>query len=282
MRARGAADLRAAGRPGVGLLARLLARLLAGLLARLLAGLLAAGLLAGCAEGRQPGTDTLDVLAAASLSGAFEEIAEQFEAEHPGVEVRLSIGSSAALARQVLEGAPADVLATADLATMEVAEGGGGVRDPASFATNRMVLVAPVAGPVEIDTIEDLDRGDVTFAACAEPAPCGEVAGRLLTRNRVATPPVSLEPDVRAVLARVLGGEVDAGLVYATDAEEADGEVVTVAVPGSASELNTCALAVTEEADDAALARDWVALVTSARGQRSLREAGFGAPPESS
>ena len=239
-------------------------------------------LLAGCggSEGAAT-TNTLDVLAASSLAGTFQQLAERFEADHPGVDVRLSTASSAALAQQVLEGAPADVLATADLATMQTAEEGGGVEESAVFATNRMILVAPADGPA-VGGVEDLDAGELAFVTCVESAPCGEVAGRLLAQNKVASRPVSLEADVKAVMAKVLGGEVDAGFVYATDAAEAGDRVVSVAVPGSAAALNTYAIAVTDQADDAGLAREWVDLVTGAPGRRVLRAAGFGAAPESS
>ena len=231
--------------------------------------------LAGCAGGAED-TRTLDVLAAASLTGTFETLAAEFEKEHPGVEVRLSFGSSATLAQQVLEGAPADVLATADLVTMETAADGGGVRDPRVFASNRMVLVttAEKSGPVR--AIGDLDDAGVTFVSCVESAPCGKVADRLLTENDVRTPPVSLEPDVRAVLTKVLSREVDAGLVYVTDAEEAADDVRAVPVPGSAEQLTSYALAVTEGADDPEAARLWTAYVLGDPGRRVLDDAGFG------
>jgi molybdate transport system substrate-binding protein len=220
---------------------------------------------------------TLDVLAAASLTGAFEELAEELEADHPDIDVRLSFGSSAALAQQVLEGAPADVLATADLATMATAVEGDGAADPVAFATNRMVLVTPRGDDGPVDGFEDLDDPATTFAACVESAPCGAVAARLLEENQVERRPVSLEADVKAVLTKVLGGEVDAGLVYETDALAAGDRVRSVPVPGSGAVLTTCTVAVTSRADDPEAAQQFVALVTGDRGRQVLTRAGFGA-----
>jgi molybdate transport system substrate-binding protein len=255
---------------------------------RLASWALALAVLAGCAtgcaaaggeasgDGGAGGSRTLDVLAAASLTGTFEALADEFEDAHPEVEVRLSFGSSAALAQQLLEGAPADVLATADLATMQTAEDGGAVADPTVFATNRMVLVTSADGATPIRDIGDLEDEEVTFVTCVESAPCGAVAARLLAANDVDTPPVSLEADVRAVLAKVLSREVDAGLVYVTDAESAAADARSLPVPGSAEQLTSYAVAVTTEADDREAAEQWVSLVTGDRGRQLLDDAGFG------
>ncbi|HET6563664.1 MAG TPA: molybdate ABC transporter substrate-binding protein [Marmoricola sp.] len=230
-------------------------------------------LLASCGSGGSDGQRTLDVLAAASLTGAFERLAADFEDDHPGVDVRISLGSSATLARQVVEGAPADVLATADERTMQVAADGGGVTDPVQFATNEMVLVTTAANPAGIRSIEDLE--DTGYVVCVETAPCGVVAAALLERNEISNPPLSYQSDVKAVEQLVLADEVDAGLVYASDAAAHPDRLLALPVPGSAEHRNPYLVAVTEQSDDPGPADAWVELLTGDRGRAVLAEEGF-------
>ena len=229
---------------------------------------------AGSAEGG--GNRTLDVLAASSLTETFGTLADTFEDQHPGVDVRLVLESSTTLANQVDEGAPADVLATADEASMQLVLDAGNAEDAEPFATNELVLVTPADNPAGIRSLADLDDADVAFVACVETAPCGALAEQLLAENEVMNDPRSLEVDVKAVLAKVTSGEADAGLVYASDARAAGTDVVTLPVPGSGRARNSYLVAVVDQADDAALARDWVDLVLSSKGQQVLGEAGFG------
>lgn len=221
------------------------------------------------------GENTLTVLAAASLSGTFRELAERFEADHPGVQVRLAFDSSATLARQAVEGAPADVLATADSETMR--EAGPAVAGEAQvFATNTMVLVTPAGNPAGVSGIDDL-AGRTAYVVCVPSAPCGRVARSLLDAAGVTASPASLEVDVRGVLARVTEGEADAGIVYATDARRAGGEVERIEVPGAGSEATACSIATLRQARHPELARAFAALVRSGEGRRLLAAAGFGA-----
>jgi molybdate transport system substrate-binding protein len=249
---------------------------------RLAVGLAAVCLLAGCSGGTTDaaGSDdggTLTVLAAASLTESFTELADIYEKEHPGVDVRLAFDSSATLAGQVREGAPADVLATADAPTMrEVSDAGVAVGEPSLFATNTMVLVVPAANPARISAFADLEG--TTYVTCATSAPCGALAESLLDLNHVATEPRSLEVDVKAVLNKVVLDEADAGLVYATDAVAAGDKVEVVEIPNSSEAVNSYLVAVMEQSEDRRLARDWVDLVLSGEGRSVLERAGFGPP----
>ena len=233
----------------------------------------------GAGGGSEDGEErTLDVLAAASLTESFEELAEAFEADHPGVEVRLVLESSSTLATQVNEGAPADVLATADERSMQLVLDAGSAEESELFASNQLVLVTPTDNPALITEFEDLDDPDVAYVACVETAPCGALAARLLDENGVEADPRSLEVDVKAVLAKVTSNEVDAGLVYTTDAFAASSEVTTWPIPGSEDALTVYPIAVVEQADEPELAAEWVELVLSAEGQQLLADAGFGPP----
>ncbi|HEU4811787.1 MAG TPA: molybdate ABC transporter substrate-binding protein [Nocardioides sp.] len=220
---------------------------------------------------------TITVLAASSLTETFTELADAFEADHPGVHVKLAFDSSATLAQQAVDGAPADVLATADTATMDSAQDAL-ANDPELFATNTMVLVTPAGNPADVSGFADLANGDVTFVACVPTAPCGKVAAALLDDNAITLPPASLEVDVKSVLAKVTSDEADAGLVYATDAVAAGDEVESFEIPHAQEELTSYPIATLSQAQDDALAREFVDLVTSAEGRQVLDDAGFGAP----
>lgn len=223
---------------------------------------------------------TLDVLAAASLTESFGSLAEEFEAEHPAVDVRLVLESSATLAAQVSEGAPADVLATADQTSMQRVLDAGDAERADVFATNELVLVTPTHNPALITGIEDLDDPAVSYVTCVETAPCGALAARLLAENGVRADPRSLEVDVKAVLAKVTSDEADAGLVYATDAFAARSQVTTWPVPGADEALTEYPIAVVDQSDEPELAAAWVDFVLADEGQEVLSRAGF-LPPGS-
>lgn len=217
--------------------------------------------------------DTLTVLAAASLADPFTTLAESFEQAHPGVDVRLALGSSATLAQQTLDGAPADVLATADAATMEQAA--PALAGPAhTFATNRLSLAVPADNPAGIEQPRDLRRPGVQLVACVETAPCGALAADVL--NDLGATPASLEVDVSAVLAKVVAGEADAGLVYRSDVV-AGGEAVS-GIPLPDAPTTSYRIATVSHAAQPDLAEEFVELTLSDEGRRVLTDAGFEAP----
>ena len=233
--------------------------------------------LAACGGDDEGGSGTITVLAAASLTESFTELADRFEADHPGVDVKLAFDSSATLAQQAVDGAPADVLATADTATMDSA-GDALAETPRTFATNTMVLVTPQDNPAGITGFEDLENPDVTYVACVETAPCGKVAAALSADNRLTTKPASLEVDVKSVLAKVTSDEADAGFVYATDAVAAGDRVETFEIPHAADEVTSYPIAPLTQSKDSGLAGEFVDLVLSDEGRQVLSDAGFGKP----
>jgi molybdate transport system substrate-binding protein len=249
------------------------------------AGLLLAASLAGCSDGGsgeglgEDGDREITVLAAASLTETFTALAEEFEAANPGVTVRLAFDSSATLVAQAVEGAPADVLATADTVTMTDAVDGGAVAgEPTPFATNVLTLVVPADNPAGITSFADLGGSGVDYVACVETAPCGAAAAALLEANDVDAEPASLETDVKAVLGKVVSDEADAGLVYVTDATAAADTVTSIEVPEASTQVLEYPVAVLEQARQPALAQAFVDLVLSSEGQTILGDAGFGAP----
>lgn len=252
-----------------------------------LAALLLAGSLAACGSDDDAGdgadssgsgdeTTELTVLAAASLTNVFEDLAGEFESEHDDTSVTFSFGSSTDLAEQVADGAPGDVLATADETSMTLAEDAGVTGDISTFATNVLTIVTPADNPAGIESLDDLEGS--TWVRCTDEAPCGKVAAAVLEDNDITAEPASLEEDVRATLDKVASGEADAGLVYATDAVAAGDDVVAVPIPGAESELTSYFTTVLEQSADADLAQEWVDFVTSEEGLAILEQAGFGKP----
>lgn len=214
---------------------------------------------------------TLTVLAAASLTEPFTTLAETFESDHDGVDVVIGFDSSATIATQVRAGAPADVVATADPRTMALME--GAVEEPVVFAHNVLSLVVPPDDPAHIDAVADLQGAD--FVVCAPAVPCGALAVDVLRGAGVTTEPRSLEVDVKAVLAKVMLGEADAGLVYASDVVAAGDQVREVALPAGERPGTDYPAAVTVETAHPGLAQDFVDLLLSARSRQVLHDAGF-------
>ncbi|AZS39170.1 MULTISPECIES: molybdate ABC transporter substrate-binding protein [Microbacterium] len=215
----------------------------------------------------------LTVYAAASLSGAFDAIGEAFVAENPEVRFSPVYDGSSTLVTQILEGAPADVFASADEANMGKAA--DVTADPTLFASNTLVIAVPSGNPGGVETLADL--ADVTTVLCAPEVPCGAASAKLLAAADVTVDASSLEQNVTAVLTKVAASEADAGLVYATDViGRSDVEAV---VPDGADEVvNHYPIAALSDAPNAEAADAFVAFVLSDAGQKILADFGFGAP----
>jgi molybdate transport system substrate-binding protein len=253
----------------------------------------AALLLAGCAAGSSgtrpstggatsaasaSATGSITVLAAASLTGSFTELAHRFEAAHPGSKVVLSFGASSTLAQQALNGAPADVFASASQKNMDQAVQGGVASSPQVFARNVMELAVPPANPAAITGLADLARPGVKLVLCQPQVPCGAVAGKVLQKAGVAAHPVSLETDVKATLTKVELGEADAGIVYVTDVKAAGSKVKGIPIPAGVNASTDYPVAVLKDAPNRALAEQFVSYLLSEEGASVLARAGFEKP----
>ena len=232
--------------------------------------------LAGCSSDAGASGTTVTVLAAASLRESFTELAADYESTHPTTTVRLGFGASSALAQQILQGAPADVFASASGAPMQQVLDAGEVQQPQAFATNRLTIVTPPADPAAIDSLDDLSRVGVKVAVCAEQVPCGTAATEVLRRAGLQVTPVTFEADAKATLSKVLLGEVDAALVYVTDAQASGDRVRVIDIPADLNPASTYPLAVLDPDDEQA--QDFADFVLSPQGQAVLQEYGFGAP----
>ena len=232
-------------------------------------------LVAGCSASGSDGR-VLDVSAAASLSKTFTAIADEFERQHDGVDVRLSFDGSSTLANQIRQGAPADVFASADQRNMSKL--GELAVDPEIFATNTLVIVTAPGNPRHIRGFADLARPDVTAVVCQSAQPCGAATDTVERGTGITIDAVSEEQSVSAVLTKVTTGQADAGVVYVTDARAAGDQVAIVTDPAFRAVVNEYPIAAISGADDRELGARFVDLVLGEDGQRILRDAGFGAP----
>lgn len=221
----------------------------------------------------------LTVYAAASLNGAFDELATQFESQHPRLDVRpISYDGSSVLATQLIAGAPADVFASADENNMAKIVDAELASAPASFATNILQIVVAPENPLEIEDLHDLTDPDLTVIVCAAEVPCGTASTTLLDSSGVTLVPASEEQNVTAVLAKVKSGEADAGLVYQTDIAAAGDAVTGIPIDGAKQATNVYPLVALNDAANPEAADAFVSFVLSDAGQKVLAEFGFGAP----
>lgn len=216
------------------------------------------------------------MLAAASLTESFTTIGKQFEAQHSGTTVTFSFGSSATLAQQAVNGAPADVFASANESTMDTVAKAGIAVQPETFATNTLEIAVPKGNPGRITGLADFADPAQKIALCATQVPCGSAARKVFAAAGITPKPDSYESDVKAALTKVQLGEVDAALVYKTDVQAAGDKVEGVEFDEAAQAVNTYPITVIKDAPNEAAASAFVAYVHSEEGQKVLADAGFG------
>lgn len=221
---------------------------------------------------------TITVLAAASLTDALGEVAIAFETANPGVSVELNFGASSSLREQVLDGAPADVLASANASTMAQVVDAGAAGPPADFATNQLQIAVPTGNPAAVTGLADFANAELLLGLCAEEVPCGTFAREALAQAGITPSIDTNEADVRSLLTKVEAGELDAGIVYRTDVLAAGDAVVGVDVPSEVNVTATYPIARLTAAGDPGAADAFVAFVLSDGGQAILASYGFGSP----
>lgn len=258
--------------------------------ARLLVAVPAAAVLAACGSASSsPGTapahpggsgltGSINVFAAASLTESFTEIGKQFEAANPGVEVSSNFGASSTLATQINQGAPADVFASAAQQNMDQVSTTGNAGSPTTFAVNKMQIAVPASNPAHITGVADLARSGIKLALCQVQVPCGAVAAKVFTNAHLSVEPVTREADVKSTLAKVIVGEVDAGVVYVTDVKAAGSKVKGIAIPDSVNASTDYPIVALTHAKNPPVAAAFVAYVESPAGEAVLSAAGFGSP----
>jgi molybdate transport system substrate-binding protein len=227
------------------------------------------------AAGRQPSGE-VTVFAAASLTESFGAIARQFEKKYPDVDVKFNFDASSNLATQIQQGAPADVFASADEASLQKAADSGDVTaDPVVFARNRLEVAVEAGNPENVKGLRDLDDPDLVVVLCADSVPCGKYAAEAFAKAGVTVNPASREENANATLSKVSLGEADASVVYVTDVKAAKGEVTGVRIPDRQNVIATYPTAAVEGSDNSAAGKAWVQFIQSAGAQKTLRRFGF-------
>lgn len=232
----------------------------------------------------------LHIFAAASLTDAYNDIAQHLMDEHPNLSITVETAGSQTLVTQLEEGASADVLATANISTMDRAQESGLISgDPVMFTGNRLVIVTPAGNPAGIESIDDLVGDDINLVLANPDVPVGNYSmlafcdyanvegGPEGFIDSINNNLVSEEPDVRHVLTKVQLGEADAGVVYASDATGSmlNGvELNVLEFPGSVPTSADYPMAIIE-GGNTELANPFISFVMSDEGQDILARYGF-------
>lgn len=233
-------------------------------------------------DGSRTGTDgarpqTITVSAAASLTDAFHELAEAFQAQHPEVRVTMNFAGSAALATQIREGAPVDLFAPADPRHLDAVA--DELAAPArTFATNRLRIAVPAGNPGGVAGLDDLSREELVVGLCAPGVPCGDLARDALARAGVTPRPDTEEPNARSLLTKVRLGEVDVALVYGSDVLAGGAEVEGIDFPEEWNPTARYAIAALQSEGSAAVVAEFVDFLLSDEGGAILSRYGFSPP----
>jgi molybdate transport system substrate-binding protein len=225
-----------------------------------------AAALAGRSHHKHP---SLTVFAAASLTNVFPQI------DPHG---RYSFGGSNMLAAQIQQGLPADVFAAADTKLPWQLHRQGLVTRPVVFTANRLVIVVAKGNPLGLRGVRDLERPGLKIVMAAAGVPVGDYTRTVLARLRLSDlvgKAVSQETDVRAVLAKVVLGEADAGFVYSTDAKTVAGRVSVRRLPPASQPRVLYAAVAVKDSSHLKAANAWVERLRNKKAQRELRAAGF-------
>ena len=222
----------------------------------------------------------ITVSAAASLTDSFTALAKAFRAANPKVKVRLNFGSSSTLVAQIQAGAPSDVIAAADLSSVEkLVASGHVVAAPRVFARNSMAIAVKPGNPEKVKSIKDLARLK-TIAMCGKAAPCGVYASSVLSRAGVVVKESNITRgvDAKATLGAVVTGDADAAIVYKTDVIAAGKSIQAVDIVTASNVKSMYGIASIRGSKNGSLAKAFVDFVLSEQGWRILKGFGFQKP----
>ncbi|MGB9068668.1 MAG: molybdate ABC transporter substrate-binding protein [Candidatus Acidiferrales bacterium] len=243
---------------------------------------LAGGGVLFCSGPPQSEKRNLTVSAAISLKGALDEAKLIYTMDHPNVTVRVSYGASGTLQLQIEQGAPVDIFLSAAPKQMDALEMKGlllaGTRK--DLLLNEVVLIVPKDSKLGLTSFTDLTRADVKRVALGEPAsvPAGQYAKETLTSLGIyeaVNPKAVLAKDVRQVLTYVETGNVDAGIVYATDAISSEKVAVVAVAPPKSHTLVIYPVAVIKDTRNPAAAKAFLDFLVGPRGTAVFEKYGF-------
>ena len=243
-------------------------------------------LMAGCQTAAPAESQAITVFAAASLTDAFTELGQAFEAANPSVTVTFNFGGSSQLAAQLAEGVPADVFASANARQMEAAVASGRVEASAvqPFTTNQLVLIAPADNPAGLTQLEGLAKPNILLVTAVPGVPVRDYTDEIAAAvgadfaAALAANIVSEEENVRQIVAKVALGEADAGIVYTSDVTpDVRPNLTLIPIPAAQNIVAEYPIAPLADSANPTLAAQFVAFVQSTAGQAILVKWGFGA-----
>lgn len=218
---------------------------------------------------------SVTVFAAASLTESFNDLQAALKTSTPGLSLTYSFAGSGALVTQVQQGAPADVIATADTSSMQKLTDAGLVEAPATFARNKLEILVEPGNPKAITGLSDLSRTDIKLVLEDETVPAGKYAAQALGAAGVTVNPVSKEADVKSAVAKVTSGEADVTIVYVTDVNAAGSKGQGVEIPDAQNVVATYPIAIVKATHDHVAAAAFVEAVVNGSGQAALSSHGF-------
>ena len=230
-------------------------------------------LTAGCV---QSSTQEVTVFAASSLQGAFDQLASEFAKTHSEFEVVFSFDSSTQLSHQIIDGAPADVFASADTDSMDrLVQNNEVAGVPEVFTTNHLMILVAHSAADRIHSLADLSIPNVVVVLAAPDVPLGRYTVKVLAAAGVAVTPASYETSASGVVSKISSGEADAGIVYVSDVVGVGNAAFGVDIPLEHNVRVQYPIAVTRFGAQHAGAALWVKFVLSARGREVLQRYGF-------
>lgn len=233
------------------------------------------------ASGKSVRAEDILVSAAASLSDVLQEISTAYQAKSKHT-VKFNFGPSSGLARQIDEGAPADIFFSADLPQMDNLDKKSrlepGTRK--NLLSNQLVIIVPADSKLTMSSPKDLLKGDVKRIALAEPSsvPVGVYTSKYLTDEGMweqVKPKIVPVQDVRATLASVESGNVAAGFVYKTDAAVSKKVKIVYEVPIDKGPKITYPVAIVKDSKRKEAARDFLNYVHASASKELFKKYGF-------
>jgi molybdate transport system substrate-binding protein len=234
---------------------------------------------AGSSATADPLNGSITIFAASSLTAAFNTAEKGLELDHPGFTGKYSFAGSQSLVTQIINGAPADVIATANTTTMAQLVAKGLVNAPEKFCQNKLEIIVAPGNPKNIKTLADLVNPAVSVVIGDPSVPVGEYAKDVLTAAGLKLTPKSLQLDDAEVVRQVESGNADAALVFVTDVISAGGRVTGVPIPDAQNKVGTYEIAVVNASTNTSAAQAFVTSAVSGDIQAELRSAGFLPPP---
>jgi molybdate transport system substrate-binding protein len=253
----------------------------------LIAVLLVAAFSAGCGSKQTPPPQAaqpveLNISAAVSLKDALTEIQKNYQTKAPNVKLVYNLGASGSLQQQIEQGAPADIFVSAAPKQMNDLEAKNLVNKSTrkNLVENKLVLIVPQNSTLGLAKFEELAKSGVQKIAIGEPkvVPAGQYAQQVLQKlglwDQVQDKAV-LAKDVRTVLAYVETGNVEAGIVYKTDAASSSKVKIAATAPEGSHEPILYPVAILSGTKQQKAAEDFLAYLNDPESRAVFEKYGF-------